>query len=57
MKTFLRSLSPLKLLAAFVLLSVVSYFIEKPLPSLFLGMRLTGYLLFVMAIYRYFNRK
>lgn len=55
--TFFRETSALKLIGIAILISGLTYFIEKPLPSVFLGLRLIAFLLFIYAVIRYFNKK
>ena len=55
--SFFKDSSSLKLTAISVVIAVLSYFLEKPLPSIFLGLRLFAFVLFVYAVLRYLNRK
>ena len=55
--SFFKDSSSLKLIAISIGIAVLSYFIEKPLPSIFLGLRLFAFVLFVYAVLRYLNRK
>lgn len=55
--SFFKDSSPLKLIGISVLIAVLSYFIEKPLPNLFMGLRLVAFLLFVYATIRLLNKK
>ena len=55
--SFFKESSTLKLIAISIGIALVSYFIEKPLPNIFLGLRLFAFLLFVYALIRYFNKK
>lgn len=55
--SFFTEATPLKLVLISFILSGVAHFIEKPLPSIFLGLRLIAFLLFVYAVIRYFNKK
>ena len=55
--TFFREASALKLIGISILISGLTYFIEKPLPSVFLGLRLIAFLLFIYAVISYFNKK
>ncbi|NBU81900.1 MAG: hypothetical protein EBS55_09665 [Flavobacteriaceae bacterium] len=55
--SFLKESSALKLIAISIGITLVSYFIEKPLPSIFLGLRLFAFVIFVYALIRYFNKK
>jgi hypothetical protein len=51
--SFFRESSSLKLIAISLVVVVLSYFIEKPLPSIFLGLRLFAFVLFVYAVIRF----
>ena len=55
--SFFKDSSSLKLIAISIVIAVLSYFLEKPLPSIFLGLRLFAFVLFVYAVIRYFNKK
>lgn len=55
--SFFRDSSPLKLIAISFGIALISYFIEKPLPSIFMGLRLIAFLLFVYSVIRYINSK
>ncbi|WP_333875578.1 hypothetical protein [Flavobacterium sp.] len=55
--SFFKDSSPLKLIGISVLIAVLSYFIEKPLPNIFMGLRLIAFLLFVYATIRLLNKK
>ena len=50
---FFKESSSLKLIAISIGIAVLSYFIEKPLPSIFLGLRLFAFVLFVYAVIRF----
>lgn len=54
---FFRDSSPLKLILISIVIVVISYFIEKPLPNVFMGLRLIAFLLFVYGTIRLLNRK
>ncbi len=54
---FFKNLSPVKLVLISVLLGGIAVFIEKPLPNIFLALRLTSFVLLIVAIIRYFNKK
>lgn len=54
---FFREASPLQLVLIGFVLGLIAIFFEKPFPSIFLGLRLIGYVLFFWAIIRYFNSK
>jgi uncharacterized membrane protein YiaA len=49
--------SPLKLILISIVIVVISYFIEKPLPNIFMGLRLIAFILFVYGAIRFLNRK
>ncbi len=55
--SFFTEATPLKLILISFILSGIAHFIEKPLPSIFLGLRLIAFLLFIYAVIRYFNKK
>lgn len=55
--SFFRETSPLKLIAISLIIAIASYFIEKPLPSIFLGLRIISFILFVYALTRLFKKK
>ena len=55
--SFFRDGSPLKLIAISIGISIISYFIEKPLPSIFLGLRIISFILFVYGVTRLFKKK
>ncbi|WP_293891092.1 hypothetical protein [Flavobacterium sp.] len=55
--SFFKESSFLKLVAISIGIAVLTVFIEKPLPSIFLGLRLFSFLLFVYAVIRYISRK
>ncbi len=55
--SFFREGSPLKLIGISIGISIISYFIEKPLPSIFLGLRIISFILFVYAVTRIFKKK
>lgn len=55
--SFFRESSTLKLIAISVIIAVLSYFIEKPLPNIFMGLRVFAFVLFVYAVIRFLNRK
>jgi uncharacterized membrane protein YiaA len=54
---FFTDSSPLKLILISIVIVVISYFIEKPLPNVFMGLRLIAFLLFVYGTIRLLNRK
>ena len=49
--------SPIKLIIISIGIAVLSYFIEKPLPNVFMGLRLIAFLLFVFSTIRLLNKK
>lgn len=55
--TFFREASPLKIILIGFPIGLVSQFIEKPYPNLFLGMRLLIFMLFIYACVKYFSSK
>ncbi|HRB72783.1 MAG TPA: hypothetical protein PK776_13145 [Flavobacterium sp.] len=54
---FLKNLSPLKMVIISVVLGILAIFLEKPFPGIFLALRLTSFVLLIVAIIRYFNKK
>ena len=54
---FFKESSPLKLILISVGIAVVSYFIQKPLPNIFMGLRLIAFILFVHGTIRLLNRR
>jgi len=54
---FFTDSSPLKLILISIVIVVISYFIEKPLPNVFMGLRLIAFILFVYGAIRFLNRK
>lgn len=55
--SFFKDSSPVKLLGISVLIVVLSYFIEKPFPNVFMGLRLIAFVLFLYGVMRLINRK
>ena len=55
--TFFKDSSPIKLIALSIGVAVLSYFIQKPLPNIFMGLRLIAFLLFVFAIIRLTSKR
>ncbi len=55
--SFFRETAPIKLIAISIAIAVLSYFIEKPLPNIFMGLRLIAFLLFVYSTIRLLNKK
>jgi len=55
--SFFSDSSPLKLIAISIGIVVISYFVEKPLPNVFMGLRLIAFLLFVYGAIRLLNKK
>ena len=55
--SFFRETAPIKLILISIGIAVLSYFIEKPLPNIFMGLRLIAFLLFVYSTIRLLNRK
>ena len=54
---FFKESSPLKLVLVSLGLVVLSYFIQKPLPNIFMGLRLVAFILFVYGTIRLLNKK
>ncbi|MFN3968245.1 hypothetical protein [Flavobacterium sp.] len=55
--SFFKETAPIKLIAISIGIVALSYFIEKPLPNVFMGLRLIAFLLFVYGAIRLLNRK
>ncbi|PJE43931.1 hypothetical protein [Flavobacterium cheonhonense] len=55
--SFFKDSSPIKLMGISILIVVLSYFIEKPLPNVFMGLRLLAFVLFLYGVMRLINRK
>jgi hypothetical protein len=51
--SFFKESSSSKLIAISIGIAGLSYFIEKPLPGIFLGLRLFAFVLFVYAVIRF----
>jgi uncharacterized membrane protein YiaA len=54
---FFTGSSPLKLIVISLAIVAISYFIQKPLPNIFMGLRLLAFILFVYGTIRLLNRK
>lgn len=54
---FFTGSSPLKLIGISLAIAVLSYFIQKPLPNIFMGLRLIAFILFVYGSIRLLNKK
>ena len=57
MVQFFREASAIKLIIISLGIAVLSYFIEKPLPNVFMGLRLIAFLLFIYGAIRLLNKK
>jgi hypothetical protein len=57
MVQFFREASAIKLILISLGIAVLSYFIEKPLPNVFMGLRLIAFLLFIYGTIRLLNKK
>ncbi len=55
--SFFREVSPIKLILISLGIAALSYFIQKPLPNIFMGLRLIAFILFVYGTIRLLNRK
>ncbi|MBF6642490.1 hypothetical protein IVB69_13445 [Flavobacterium sp. J49] len=55
--SFFKETAPIKLISISIGIAALSYFIEKPLPNIFMGLRLIAFVLFVYATIRLLNRK
>ncbi len=54
---FFKESSPLMLIVISIGIAVLSYFIQKRLPNIFMGLRLIAFLLFVYGTIRLLNKK
>ncbi|MGL2966704.1 hypothetical protein [Flavobacterium sp. XGLA_31] len=54
---FFKEASAVKLIVISIAIAVLSYFIQKPLPNIFMGLRLIAFLLFVYGTIRLLNKK
>lgn len=54
---FFKSKSPAVFLVAGVLLILLSYFLEKSLPTVFMGMRLLAFITIIYGLIKFFNKK
>jgi hypothetical protein len=54
--SFFKDSSPLKLILISLIIALVSYFIQKPLPNVFMGLRLLAFVLFVYGLIRLLNK-
>jgi hypothetical protein len=55
--SFFREAPPIKLILISLIIAALSYFIQKPLPNIFMGLRLIAFILFVYGTIRLINRK
>jgi hypothetical protein len=55
--SFFKDSSPIKLMIISIAIALLSYFIQKPLPNIFMGLRLIAFILFVYATIRLINKK
>jgi hypothetical protein len=55
--SFFKEASPIKLILISLIIAVLSYFIQKPLPNVFMGLRLIAFILFVYGTIRLLNKK
>lgn len=53
--SFFKDSSPIKLIIISIIIALISYFIQKPLPNIFMGLRLIAFLLFVYGLIRLLN--
>ncbi|WP_333600449.1 hypothetical protein [Flavobacterium sp.] len=54
---FFKEASAVKLILVSIAIAVLSYFIQKPLPNIFMGLRLIAFLLFIYGTIRLLNKK
>ena len=55
--SFFKDTAPIKLIIISISIALMSYFIQKTLPNIFMGLRLIAFLLFVYATIRFINKK
>jgi hypothetical protein len=55
--SFFKETSPIKFILISLIIAVLSYFIQKPLPNIFMGLRLIAFILFVYGTIRLLNKK
>lgn len=55
--SFFKEASAVKLVLISIAIAVLSYFIQKPLPNMFMGLRLIAFVLFVYGTIRLLNKK
>lgn len=55
--SFFKEASPIKLISISIGIAVLSYFAEKSLPNVFMGLRIIAFLLFVYGTIRLLNGK
>ncbi len=55
--SFFKDSSPITLMVISIVIALLSYLIQKPLPNIFMGLRLIAFLLFVYGGIRLLNRK
>jgi hypothetical protein len=55
--SFFKETSPIKFILISLIIAVLSYFIQKPLPNVFMGLRLIAFILFVYGTIRLLNKK
>lgn len=54
---FFKSKSPIAYIVIGVLLILLSYFLEKKLPGIFMGMRLLAFIVILYGLIKFFNKK
>lgn len=54
---FFKTKSPLAFLVLGVLLTILSIFLEKKVPTLFIGIRLLAFGLIMYGLIKFFNKK
>lgn len=54
---FFKSKSPIAYVVIGILLIALSYFLEKKLPSIFMGMRLLAFIVILHGLIKFFNKK
>ena len=53
---YFKEANPVTLILISFVIGLVSVFIEKPFPSVFLGLRLLIFFLFIYAVVKYFSK-
>ncbi|CAM3528085.1 hypothetical protein FSS13T_20650 [Flavobacterium saliperosum S13] len=54
---FFKSKSPIAFIVIGVLLIALSYFLEKKMPGIFMGMRLLAFIVILYGLIQFFSKK